>query len=242
MVCLAERQEKGRGRAGRDWSSQEALNITASFLIRPKSAQNVPCINFAAAIAVAEAAKEFGAISTSTCLPSCTPMLTVRGIVLLGVDAKLKWPNDVWCNGKKLCGVLTDAEFVGSDIFVTLGIGINVNQSISSESLLSETATSFSDILGRKIPREELFASVCNALESLIDLDMKDILDKYRQYDMLIGRQIVVMPKRREGPLSDRFEARALGLDPEQGCLVVQTTDGTRKLLSAEEVSIRPGS
>lgn len=156
-----------------------------------------------------------------------------------GLDARVKWPNDVWVNGKKLSGVLTDVNFLGSDIVAIVGVGVNVNQFLQEEGNdLKSTATSFIDILNAPVSREEIFAQICAEFERLLTLSNTAVINEYKKYDMLIGKSIIIMPKRREHP--ERVEAVALDLDPQTGFLIVRLPDGSTKSLTAEEVSIRP--
>lgn len=102
LVILAERQTAGRGRRGAAWFSPPGESLAFSILIRPEEPKALwPRLALATGLAVAE------------------------GIESLGVSAGIKWPNDVWIGGKKVCGILVEA---GQD-FVVVGIGINVRAS-----------------------------------------------------------------------------------------------------------------
>eukprot|EP01130_Rhizamoeba_saxonica_P007267 TRINITY_DN2935_c0_g3_i2.p1 TRINITY_DN2935_c0_g3~~TRINITY_DN2935_c0_g3_i2.p1 ORF type:complete len:129 (-),score=35.27 TRINITY_DN2935_c0_g3_i2:124-510(-) len=125
---------------------------------------------------------------------------------------------------------------MGSEFTVVLGIGINVNQTMS-ETEFADEAVSVSDVLGHQIDREKFLADFCNELERLLTLQFSDILELYRHYDLLVGKNIVIMPKKRESP--EREYAKAVAISDE-GVLIVEYEDGTTKELIAEEVSIRP--
>lgn len=90
------------------------------------------------------------------------------------------------------------------------------------------------------VSREEVLAKVLNNMEEIISYQPKDIIDEYSKYDMLFGKNIVVMPKKKEDT-SSYYNAKAVGLD-ENGYLVIELENGERTVLYHEEVSIRPSN
>jgi BirA family biotin operon repressor/biotin-[acetyl-CoA-carboxylase] ligase len=155
----------------------------------------------------------------------------------------VKWPNDVWIHGKKLCGILLDSSTLGSQIWVSLGVGINVNQSMNSDDVPSDirnVATSLTDHLQRTVDREAFLARFCSNLADIfLRNDMREILKMYAEYDILCGKKVIVMPKGVEDPLRQVAEAIEF---TEDGSLRVRFEDGQVKELYAEEVTIRPAS
>ena len=139
-TVVADEQTEGRGRLGRRWEAPPGRAILCSVLLRPDAPMALwPELSLVAGEAVAEA---------------------LRGE--LGVDASLRYPNDVVLAGRKLVGVLPEARFGR----VVLGIGVNVNQ--SAEELPRETAkpaTSLRIELGRETPRAALLAAILAELE-----------------------------------------------------------------------------
>ena len=103
IVVISDIQTKGRGRFKRKWYSSKG-GLWMSILLMPKDVQNLQYLTFAAAVSVAKSIKKSEKIAT-----------------------KLKWPNDVHYNGKKLCGILTEGIF-GKKNYVIIGIGLNANQ------------------------------------------------------------------------------------------------------------------
>jgi BirA family biotin operon repressor/biotin-[acetyl-CoA-carboxylase] ligase len=131
IVIIAEQQKSGRGRENRRWLSPKG-GIWLSVVLRPRiSASKITLLPFVAALAVCDAIKR-------------TTLL----------DAKLRWPNDVTINGKKVAGILIDTSMEGERInYAIIGIGINANVDSSSISLGIEKGikvTSLSDELGHK--------------------------------------------------------------------------------------------
>ena len=104
--AVAEAQTAGRGRRGRSWISPPGENLYFSILLRPQAeASHVAMITLLMAIAVTQGVRE------------------------LHLDAKIKWPNDVVVNGKKICGILTEMyQSAAGSFFLVIGTGINVNR------------------------------------------------------------------------------------------------------------------
>jgi BirA family biotin operon repressor/biotin-[acetyl-CoA-carboxylase] ligase len=107
IVIFAETQRAGRGRLGRVWNSPPRQSLLCSVLLRPRAPRDQwPALTFCAALAVAEAAEE-----------------------LTGSPAAIKWPNDVFLQGRKISGILLETHQSPAPGFVVMGIGINVLQS-----------------------------------------------------------------------------------------------------------------
>lgn len=106
LVVLAEAQTSGRGRLGRRWESPAGVNIYCSVLLKPKiPPHKAPQLTFLTAVAVAETLRE-----------------------LCGLDARVKWPNDVLVGGRKIAGLLNELSAETEQIHsLILGVGINVN-------------------------------------------------------------------------------------------------------------------
>ncbi|MBI3766348.1 MAG: biotin--[acetyl-CoA-carboxylase] ligase [Ignavibacteriales bacterium] len=119
-IVIAEEQTAGRGRMGRSWVSERGKNLTFSVVLKPQiSPESIGIVSLYGGLAVAEAIQD-----QSHLHPEC------------------KWPNDVLLNGKKCCGILSEAVFKqGSLVGVVMGIGINVNQRVFTRELRA-TATS----------------------------------------------------------------------------------------------------
>lgn len=223
LTVLANKQTAGRGRKGRAWQSNDAENIYVSILFRVDFGMfdQLIKLNLGLALAVVETCHDFGI-----------------------KNAGIKWPNDVWVpvnekeNGeygpyRKLSGMLVNTSQIGNEVRAICGIGLNVNESFQS-SELSLTAISMSDILGKKLLREHVLASVCNHLEKVLSMNMEEMLLVYRQHDILMGKHIMVHQ-------SDQppVEAVAIGYSKFGNLKVQFVQDGSVKELISEEVSIR---
>ncbi len=137
VAFVADTQTKGRGRLSRKWESPPSMNIYASLILKPHiKSKNLPLLTFPISLAVLE-----------TCQSE------VEGL-------RLKWPNDVMLQSKKVAGILLESEPHG----VVVGLGINVNQkSFSGE--LSHIATSLANAKGSDIDREKLLTTLFEKIE-----------------------------------------------------------------------------
>lgn len=212
-TVISETQTSGRGRLGRSFFSPEKNGLYLSVLLRPKLfADDATLITTAAAVAVCRALAE-----------------------LTGERAEIKWVNDVFMHGKKVCGILTEASFdmeTGMVDYAVLGIGINV---IKSEKIPKELI----DIVGAAFNKREynlrnkLAAAVLrNFYDIYSDFPLKSFVKEYRELNFLIGREVSVL----RGEKSEL--ALVTGID--DNCkLRVKYRDGKEETLSSGEVSVK---
>ena len=152
-------------------------------------------------------------------------------------DVKIKWPNDLVINGKKVCGILTEMQMNGSQIeSVIVGVGINVNVQAFPEELISK-ATSLYLEGKRKINQEELIKEVVEEFFSVYgqfceEKDLSFIQDKYNELLINKGKEVRVLEPENE------YTAYAKGIS-RTGELLVVMEDGTEKEIYAGEVSVR---
>jgi len=229
-LILSELQTKGRGRKGREWSSSgrgKNLYFTLVFHIKPEHAMEMIKLNLAIPLATTLTLKE-------------------EGLKKVGI----KWPNDVWVYAdneatmpKKISGMLIDSVQSGDSLYGLAGVGINLNQTFGGESVdsgnhaVSNVATSVQDTIGKSVDREKFLAYFCNTLEALLGFSQKDVITLYKENDLLIGKEINVIPS---DPNTLPYVAKAVGIS-KFGNLRIELKDGTGvKELIAEEVSIRP--
>ncbi|MXY88668.1 MAG: biotin--[acetyl-CoA-carboxylase] ligase [Dehalococcoidia bacterium] len=207
-LILAEQQTAGRGRRGRGFFSPPGGSLYFTLILRPSREQYAR-------------------------LPLAVPLAVCRACAHEGVDARIKWPNDIWVNERKLCGMLIDGETGPGGLIAYAGIGINVNADPTADPTLREVATSLSLELGREVPREELLARICAELEAAIAAPEGELVASYRAVSLVLGRRVTV--EESEGA----YEARALDIAPD-GALVVERDGGERLTVLAADVSVRP--
>ena len=214
-VVIAEQQSGGRGRLGRSFCSPPGAGVYISILLRPSdSVETSMLVTSAAAVAVSRAIQK-------TC----------------GLETQIKWVNDVYLDGKKLCGILTEASMNfenGALDYLVAGIGINLS-SKDFPPELREIATSLKDHLGAGTPsRSCLAGAVLNEFQSVVnDLHEKSFLEEYRKRSFILGSEINII-----SPSGTTERSRAIDIN-EHGHLIVELTDGTQKALNSGEVSIR---
>ncbi|MCH5321659.1 MAG: biotin--[acetyl-CoA-carboxylase] ligase [Eubacterium sp.] len=207
FLVTADSQTAGRGRQGKSFYSPALTGVYFSLVIRPHSSlQNAVTATTAAAVAVCRAIEK----------------LTDR-------KPKIKWVNDVYLDGKKICGILTEAitNFEeGTVDSVIIGIGINI-KTIDFPDDVENAGT-----LGEKISRSRLIAEVTNELLSIAESDYNSFIDYYRSHSFVIGEQIKIIQNGRVTP------ATAVAID-ETGGLEVELDSGEHKVLRSGEISIR---
>lgn len=216
LVVCAELQTEGRGRLGRSFDSQPGLGIWASVLLEaPDDPEDCPRLSLVAGLAVA------AALEAET-----------------GARCGLKWPNDVWIGGRKVCGILVEARTAGGRTIPVAGIGINVHhrgEDFPGE--LRERAGSLESTTGRSIDRTRLLARVLGELEALLDADRGRRLDlpaRWAERDVLSGREVEV--RGGEGSVC----GRAIGVAGDGSLLLRVPGEGTRAFRSGE-VTLRTG-
>ncbi|HCD35781.1 biotin--[acetyl-CoA-carboxylase] ligase [Chlorobium phaeovibrioides] len=216
LVVSADRQTGGRGRLGRSWESAPGVNIHCSLVLRPRvPLQRIPQLTLLVAVAIHKA------------IASLLPDLS----------AAIKWPNDIYSDGRKLAGVLCEMESEADCAhFVVVGIGINVNQE-SFPPHLSQSATSLLLASGRIASRPQLLAEIFNHFEPLyhewceVD-DLAFVLDYLERHAWLKDREVEV------SRLHGKIAGRVSGLSA-LGELRVVESDGTVHLIGSGEATLK---
>ena len=214
LVIAAESQTAGRGRLGRSFHSPEGTGVYMAILLRPQlPADQAVLITTAAAAAVSEALE-----------------------ALSGKSAGIKWVNDIFIGGKKVCGILTEAAFDmegGGLEYAVLGIGVNVvpPQDGFPEELQDIAGAVFDQPEGDL--RNRIAAEILNRFMPYYrNLLEKDFLESYRSRSVAVGKEVLILRRGEEIP------AVALGID-DQCRLMVRYADGREDCLSTGEISLR---
>ena len=213
-LVVADRQIAGRGRRGRSWDSPAGIGIFMTLLLKPDiNPNNASMLTLVTALATAQAISD-----------------------VTGAEAKIKWPNDIVINGKKVCGILTEMSAQFDYInHIVIGIGINVhNESFPEE--IRETASSLLLESGKRIHRADLIARFLERFEAgyAIFLQTEDLEGLMKDYNALlvnIQKQVRILDPK------EPFEGKAIGIT-KRGELIVDTWE-SRKLVSSGEVSVR---
>lgn len=212
-VVVAENQTAGRGRLGRAWKTPPGQAIALSVALYPSlSPTQVPLLSLATGLAVRWA---------------------VESIIGSNPDLVLKWPNDVYLNGKKLAGVLVETAAELDQVKWAIdSIGLNVNNSFQGTSL-AETATSLATELGRKVSRRDLLVALLQELDIVYARvqapdGLTAIRRDFEKYDLLQGRQVAVATP------GGKVCGVAAGIDGEGRLLVRGPGNKTTALFSGE--------
>ncbi|MDO5707787.1 MAG: biotin--[acetyl-CoA-carboxylase] ligase [Andreesenia angusta] len=214
-VVVTEYQTEGKGRLGRRWISPDGRGIYFSILLKPN-------------IQPFESPK----------ITQITAAAVAKTIIDLGIDAKIKWPNDIVVNGRKIAGILTEmsGELMALD-YIVVGIGINID--IDSKDFNS-------DIIGRvgglrenieDLDRKELLVNLLKNFEMLYKefIDNKNIeksIDICRENSAVLGKKIRIIKKGKEEL------KKAIDID-EEGGLIVEDMNGNRETIISGEISVR---
>lgn len=212
-LLLAEQQTKGRGRLGRTFYSPHQTGLYMSLIYQNKEGMDAASITTTAAVAVCKAIEK----------------LTDKKPVI-------KWVNDIFLDGYKICGILTEGTVnfeTGTIDAIIVGIGLNFQTP-------STVPEEFESIIGSlfqqekaPITRNELAAEIVNQLDALYaHLDNAAVLEEYRKRCFVLGREVSFA----EGEKTVQAIARTID---EEGGLVVELVNGQMKTLRYGEISIR---
>ncbi|MFH0996102.1 MAG: biotin--[acetyl-CoA-carboxylase] ligase [Pseudomonadota bacterium] len=199
-VVIAGRQTSGRGRLRRTWYSNDG-GLYFTLILRP----NIPLqwcfrVNFAASLALCR---------------------TIRGMT--GLNAAVKWPNDVLVDGKKLSGMLSEMEAEAEMVsFVTVGIGINVN---NDPTAYEPNACSLRQLMGKSVSRKEILARFLDELQAYLDAaddNLEKTISEWKELTCTLGRSVSVIT-----PL-ETSTGLALDIDS-TGALILELQDGSHK-------------
>lgn len=214
VVIAAERQTAGKGRFCRVWESPFRDGLFFSILLKPElPPTDVASITLAAGYAVC---------------------LAIRDIT--GIDARIKWPNDVIVGNRKLCGILTEMSAQSDRIeHLIIGIGINVNNS-SFPDEIAKRATSLFIETGKKTDRNFFFSRVLYYLDRaiggfLVSLSIEDI-EHFKEICATMGRTVTVQRGR------NTITGIAYDISPE-GELIIKTDGGNDIVINSGEVTVQ---
>lgn len=213
-LVIANNQTAGKGSRGRSWESPQDVAVYMSLILKPDiQPLYAPRLTLVMALSVA------------------------RALESMGVQAEIKWPNDIVINGKKLVGILTEMNAKQQGIEqVIVGIGINVSTQHFSEEL-KVRATSLYLETGKYFPREEIIAAVMNCFEEdykvfLKTCDLSQLLEQYIQFSATVGKEVRILDSKGE------YTGFAQSVDKD-GQLLVCKEDGQVVKVFADEVSVR---
>lgn len=210
-VFGAETQTRGRGRRGSEWLSEPGAGLWFSVLLRPElSLESLPGLSLCAGLAVRAALAE-----------------------RVAEPVRVKWPNDVWAGGRKICGILVESQVSSTQLgSVIIGIGINVEQTRFPEEL-ANVATSLRLLSADDRDREPLLADVLSRLQlelqRLTQQGLSGVASALRPHDALVGRHLRI----------DALEGVGDGIDS-AGRLRLRKADGHVEAIVSGHVEVLP--
>ncbi|MGY3685355.1 bifunctional biotin--[acetyl-CoA-carboxylase] ligase/biotin operon repressor BirA [Vibrio coralliilyticus] len=214
-VCLAEYQAKGRGRRGREWVSPFGSNLYLSMFWRLDAGMAAAMgLSLVVGVAIVEALEEMG---------------------LTGV--KLKWPNDLYYQDKKLAGILVEMSGqAGAAANLVIGMGLNLMMSEATEGITQPWA-SLDDVAdNQQIDRNQLAITMITTLHKALDdyelYGMAGFVERWNRLDNFINRPVKLLM----GPREIAGIARGIN---EQGAVILETESGLETFIGGE-ISLRP--
>jgi len=208
-VVVAEKQNRGRGRRGRNWLSPEG-GLYFTLIVRPEiPSKKAHLLSLASGVAVARAIKKEYDLSVT-----------------------LKWPNDVLYGGRKVAGILLEMA-PGEKVpkYALIGIGVNVNHPVSQ---FESSGVALCEILGRRLSRDELLRSILKELYNIFeDFSPEEVLSTWRTLSDTLGRKVRVASP--EG----LFIGMACGVDEEGALILKTEEGRKIRILAGDCLYLR---
>ena len=210
-LVLADAQTAGRGRRGRGWISPAGEGIFMSLILRPQAhPSQVARLSLLTALAVANAIAQVTAL-----------------------DARIKWPNDIVIQGRKVCGLLLEMDADESAVHsIVAGVGINVHQRVFDEEI-AHTAASLDLLGGRAYSRAEIVRAFLAQFERAMAMDDEAMMRDYRARSATLGQRVQVIA------LCGTYTGTAEGVTDSGSLLVRADEDGALREVLAADVSVR---
>lgn len=211
LVIFAEEQTAGRGRAGTKWHSSRADSILCSIVLTDCKC-NAELLSLTCAVAVADGLGKIG-----------------------GNEVKIKWPNDIILNGKKVAGILLESKINNGGSAYILGIGINCHQRQDSfPAELQPIATSIdiesNSIADRISLAKRLLTSLDHWLE-VAERNRKKVTDQWCKLSIQLNHRVALIFN------GTKFAGNCIGIDPEKG-LILQLDTGGLRMFDAAHTTI----
>ena len=214
-ICLAESQTAGRGRLGRQWFSPYAKNILLSLLWRfSKEPNELGGLSLAVAIAVIESLERYG----------------------IKQDIKLKWPNDVLWQQRKLAGILIEISGEAHHVYSTvIGIGLNLNMQKTFSQNIGQPFCDVAEIINATPERNKLTGLLIDQLLTTMAIFQKDglqpFIEQWRELDVSYGQQITIITPQ------EKISGIGRGIDG-KGHFLLEDTLGKLHTFVVGEVSL----
>lgn len=213
-IVISDTQSDGKGTKGRTWISPKGKGLWFSMLL--KSSIELKDISFLT-------------ILTSTAL--------YNTFLDFGINTEIKWPNDIYLNSKKLCGILTESKISNNKVdYIVIGVGINVNLELSDfNDELKNKATSLLISTGKAFKKEEIIKKFLeifyNQYNELLNGNKKNILRIYKNNSLILNKEVRLNYK--------NSITKVIPIDIlEDGALLIKNPNNTTKKIISGEVSL----
>lgn len=202
-IVITDFQTNGYGRLSRTWFDTDLMNLTFSFLLRQKVNSHTTLISQLVGAAIIKALEE------------------------LNIDANIKWPNDILVNNKKVAGILIESKILQDDIYLIVGIGLNVN-STTFDQTIEHKATSLKNETNITYNLDEVLNTIVTHLNYFVDnFNRSDhsFLDVCRSKNALLNKEVTIE--------STQEKAIVVGID-DDGSLIVLIKNKRIKYFGSE--------
>lgn len=212
-ACLAEYQSQGRGRRGRQWVSPFGTNLYLSMYWRLDAGMAAAMgLSLVVGVAIVEALEKLG----------------IAGV-------KLKWPNDIYYQDRKLAGILVEMSGqAGAAANLVIGLGMNLRMTAGTEAI-SQPWASLSEVYPQSLDRNRLASQLVQTLhDSLVDYEahgMGEFVERWNRLDNFIGRKVKLIMGNKD------ISGISRGID-EQGAVLLETEHGVQRFIGGE-ISLR---
>jgi len=211
IACIANQQTAGKGRNGHDWYSPADANVYMSIgvLLDGQQSRELNGLSLASGVSLA------------------------RLFDSMGLNVELKWPNDILSDDKKLAGILVETRMRAQQVFVVVGVGVNVAMPEQVDEIIDQPWTDLTSLMGREsVPdRNQLAAQILTALIQCLLQYIKGGFESFamdwKKYDMLSGRNVIIKSDETE------FSAKVLGVNEDLG-LKVQINEEEKVFYAAD--------
>ncbi|PSU95470.1 biotin--[acetyl-CoA-carboxylase] synthetase [Photobacterium leiognathi subsp. mandapamensis] len=213
-VCLAEYQEAGRGRRGRQWLSPFGSNLYLSIYWRLDAGMAAAMgLSLVVGVAIAETLQQLGA-----------------------PDVRVKWPNDIYYKDQKLAGILVEMTGQAGDAaHLVIGMGLNVSMPIKEQAEITQAWTNLAQACDNLPSRNQLAAQlIAHLTQTLIDYEQQGLtgfVERWNKIDNFLNRPVKLLIGERT------IEGIARGIDA-QGALLLETDEGVTPYIGGE-ISLR---
>ncbi len=205
ILVIADTQTNGRGRQGKSFFSPRSSGLYLSLAVDTDSPDfNFTGVTCAVAVAVARAIEK-----------------------LTDLKPQIKWVNDIYIGGKKVCGILAQAVNENGRIKkLVIGVGVNITTANFPDEIQAVAGS-----LNAEIDRNILAAEITNNIYGLIAKNPAEYIEEYREKSNVIGREIVYLQN------NNAYRAKAIGID-EKGGLIIES-GGKITTLTSGEISLK---